>query len=54
MMTVRNIAAAALTAAISGIQLPAQQATSFDRDFLLRNSPGIADTKRASVDKESF
>jgi len=24
------------------------------RDFLLRNSPGIADTKRASVDKESF
>src|SRR5262249_54853978 len=24
------------------------------RDFLLRNSPGIADTKRASVEKESF
>jgi len=24
------------------------------RDFLLRNSPGIADTKRASVDRESF
>jgi hypothetical protein len=24
------------------------------RDFLLRNSPGIPDTKRASVDKESF
>ena len=24
------------------------------RDFLLRNSPGIADMKRASVDKESF
>ncbi len=24
------------------------------RDFLLRNSPGIADTKRAAVDKESF
>src|SRR5262249_35844317 len=24
------------------------------RDFMLRNSPGIADTKRASVDKEAF
>jgi hypothetical protein len=23
------------------------------RDFLIRNSPGIADTKRANVDKES-
>jgi hypothetical protein len=24
------------------------------RDFLLCNSPGSADTKRASVDRESF
>jgi hypothetical protein len=24
------------------------------RDFLLRNSPGIADTKRANVDRESL
>jgi hypothetical protein len=24
------------------------------RDFLLRNSPGIPDTKRASADRESF
>jgi hypothetical protein len=24
------------------------------RDFLLRNGPGIAGTKRASVDRESF
>jgi len=24
------------------------------RDFLLRNSPGIADTRRATVDRESF